>query len=100
MKEIRGLLAAATVASIGVSPALAADAAPKNVPVQIAENTPSAAMSESRNVTATRRVEGPDYGAGSPGTAETAPPAAARALMALGIALMIKPDIFGGAFSN
>ena len=95
MKQTREFLAAVVVSCLAVSPAMSADAPPNITAVQIAENTPEAATAETRNVTATRRTDRPDIVDES---ADESP--AAKALMALGIALMSTPDMFGGAFSN
>ena len=91
MKRTGLLLAAAVVSCLALSPAVSADTPAKNIQVQIADNTPQPSTGESRNVTAVQKTERPNPGAESP---------AAGALMALGIALMITPDMFGGAFSN
>lgn len=91
MKRNSVLLTAAVVSCLAVSPAISDDTPAKNIPVQIADNTPQPSTAKSRNVTAIQRTERPDPADETP---------AAKALLALGIALMITPDMFGGAFSN
>jgi hypothetical protein len=65
----------------------------KEAQAQIAE-IPAAAV---RNITAAQRM---NTGQQLPGEARKAHPPGAQALMALGIALIVTPAMFRGAFSN
>lgn len=95
MKYTKTLLVAAMFAAIAAHPARAGDMGPEKNPVQIAENIPA----ESRNVTAIRRLETADPDASAENNPRTQPQGA-QALMALGIALIVTPSMFAGAFSN
>lgn len=96
MKYTKTLLVAAAFAVITTHPLQAADVGPVKVPVQIAENIPA----ESRNVTAIRKLESADSTSPTANNPRTAKPKGAQALMALGIALIVTPSMFAGAFSN
>ena len=100
MKYTKALLAAILLATITAQPAQAADLRPEPAQVQIAETVPVAIPVESRNVTAIRRMDTPASAAPTAGGPQKAPPPAAKALMALGLALIVTPDMFGDAFSN
>lgn len=96
MKYAKTLLVAAMFAAIAAHPARADDAGPEKDQVQIAENVPA----ESRNVTAIRTIETADPAAPAANGTRAAKPQGAQALMALGIALIVTPSMFAGAFSN
>lgn len=96
MKCTRTLVVAAIVAAISTHTAHADEIQPKKDPVQIAENIPA----ERRNVTATRPIDPGDSKAPVAKNIRAAKPQGAQALMALGIALIVTPSMFAGAFSN
>lgn len=105
MKYTKALVAAAMFTAITAHSAHAADTEPKNTgsksgQVQIAENIPVAVPAESRNITAIRKAETNASDGAATGDAGKEQPPGTQALMALGIALIITPDMFGGAFSN
>lgn len=96
MKYTKTLLVAAMFTALIAHPARAADPGPDKTQVQIAENIPS----ENRNVTAIRTLDGANSEATPEKNTRTAKPQGAQALMALGIALIVTPSMFAGAFSN
>ena len=105
MKYTKALVAAVMFTAITTHSAHAADTEPKNSgpksgQVQVAENIPVTVPAESRNITAIRKAETNASDGATTGDARKEQPPAAQALMALGITLIITPDMFGGAFSN
>jgi len=105
MKYTKALVAAAMFTAITAHSAQAADAEPTNTgpkagQVQIAENIPVTVPAASRNITAIRKAETKTADGAAAGDPRKEQPPGAQALMALGIALIITPDMFGGAFSN
>lgn len=111
MRYTKTLCAAALLAVACAFPAQAGETIPaatgsKNLQVQIAENSGANLRAESRNITAIRKAETsvsavPTDSANSE-TRETrnVQPPGAQALMALGIALIVTPAMFRGAFAN
>jgi hypothetical protein len=93
------LLATVTLSFILAPPTFASDAATESSAVQIAAYCPAATAADNPDMTPARRPE-INAEAASSEARKNAPPPAARAFFALGIALMMTPDMFGGAFSN
>jgi hypothetical protein len=97
MKYTKTALLAAALLAITHQPlsAQGRGAAPETVQIQVAENhAPAPAV---RNITASRASAAAS--AQSTGGAKPHPPGA-QALMVLGLALIVTPAMFRGAFSN
>ena len=94
-------VAATMLAAISVHPAQAEDIRSASPQVQIAEDIPAITPAGRRNVTAIRKTEMPAAADAAAGGVTRGPqPQGAQALMALGIALIVTPSMFAGAFSN
>lgn len=101
MTYVKSLVAVALFSAFAAQPAKSADIQTANTPlqsgqVQIAENVPA----ERRNVTAVRKVDATVTDGTAADGARTVQPPGAQALMALGLALIVTPAMFRGAFSN
>ena len=96
MKYTKTLLVAAMFASITTYSAQAEELRSEKDQVQVAENIPV----ENRNVTAIRAIDKADSAGPKADRPRAVKPQGAQALMALGIALIVTPSMFAGAFSN
>tara|TARA_R110002072_G_scaffold13606_12_gene57264 strand:- start:470 stop:796 length:327 start_codon:yes stop_codon:yes gene_type:complete len=108
MTYIKTLLAVAMISVIAAYPAQASDSRSEGGQSQmadsIAENTAQNVtrdtLAGSRNVTAIRKTPAAAQGAANDGNTPVAGDPGAQALMALGVALIVTPAMFRGAFSN
>lgn len=100
MNNIKMLSAAVLIAALSGGPVQATGLEPAKAQPQIAETISENNQADIRNITAIRNVQ-----TSLPATAANVEPrnvqqSGAQALMALGIALIVTPAMFGGAFSN
>ena len=104
MTYSKTLLAVAMAAVIAAYPALASDSRSEGGQSQVAENTGQnvtrVTLTGSRNVTAIRRTAPATQAAAIDRNSPVAADPGAQALMALGVALIVTPAMFRGAFSN